>query len=1025
MTRKIPYIIGPAVILVLLVVILAVNLSAVGPYVIKKFTRGQVETGGIDYKYDKGRMIVKLTDLKVKGGIEGTVKQVHLTFNLTHRPFFESSTISNFDLIVSGTKRKTRFFSMPSDLLNIEKGTIAYNKHKFIVDRVAIQGLRPGKPFRFTLAIRSDHDFENLTATGEGIYKQKLSDFKGTLHITGFDLARCSPHLKGRVAAQGPFAFSKKRFGFEGPIEVSAFVLTDPILRKPLTISRYAGSAVVACGDGIIDIKVDDIVFRNAPFILSLRVEKGSVSTLDLTSGFVNIKDIKGYVALDRMVSGSSKLWDSIPEGNVKIAKFHYEKKKPLSADFEIKDMGFLYGSMYFDNIEGLLHVDGNKVTISRGQGAFRSSRFHDAAGTASLTHNKEVRIKGNYSVNLTDVPYILEVGAIRFKNGTTQGVAELQGDQRIGYRISGTGKIRDASVAWEKISASARGSYRFVNDEITFDPLVVNRGGTDMVIRGKWNKKSAGVFLKGSLDADHIKPFVKMPMETEGTAGLDLNLQKNETVVTITGSVATDDLFFRIPGIATKKRGLSGTAYVTALVRDKTIDIQRLYYDLDGFRLDGRGTISPERIMHLDVGMNVNRIERAAPLFFFENGPVAGNGELKVSIKDLGLPLKKLPHVQGFVTMSNGSVQLPWIRKPLKEADLVADFKGDVYDIQIKKLTCGESTLRSGRLHVEGAEFPRFSLSLDMDRFNLVDLQGKSGSKIRPIPPDGIMAKTTGDVTLRAREVSFSRVTGTNLRIKGSVGNRKVTISHLGMNAFGGYADIRGNIDLSGPPPVINVGGKISQMTGGVFLKAMGAETGAINGEGAIVANLSAQGESSADLVSTLHGQLSVYTQNGVIRKWNLLSKLFGLLNFYDLFKGKVPLTESGLSYTKMGAMFQVADGVFTTNNFVLDSPSMLITGTGDINASGREIRGTVTVSPLVTIDRTIDKIPIIRNILKERGKGFLYGSYNVKGPIDDPDIALNFVNTIGGRTVDILRNILVLPVGIFEHRKPTDDDG
>ncbi|HBA52932.1 MAG TPA: hypothetical protein DCZ04_00310, partial [Syntrophorhabdus aromaticivorans] len=199
-------------------------------------------------------------------------------------------------------------------------------------------------------------------------------------------------------------------------------------------------------------------------------------------------------------------------------------------------------------------------------------------------------------------------------------------------------------------ISASARGSYRFVNDEITFDPLVVNRGGTDMVIRGKWNKKSAGVFLKGSLDADHIKPFVKMPMETEGTAGLDLNLQKNETVVTITGSVATDDLFFRIPGIATKKRGLSGTAYVTALVRDKTIDIQRLYYDLDGFRLDGRGTISPERIMHLDVGMNVNRIERAAPLFFFENGPVAGNGELKVSIKDLGLPLKKLPHVQGFV---------------------------------------------------------------------------------------------------------------------------------------------------------------------------------------------------------------------------------------------------------------------------------------------------------------------------------------------------------------------------------------
>ena len=75
----------------------------------------------------------------------------------------------------------------------------------------------------------------------------------------------------------------------------------------------------------------------------------------------------------------------------------------------------------------------------------------------------------------------------------------ELDGNKETGYRISGAGKIDDADVSWQKISASARGSYRFTDEEITFDPLIIRKAGTDMVIRGKWGKKSLGIFMKGT----------------------------------------------------------------------------------------------------------------------------------------------------------------------------------------------------------------------------------------------------------------------------------------------------------------------------------------------------------------------------------------------------------------------------------------------------------------------------------------------------------------------------------------------
>ncbi len=66
-----------------------------------------------------------------------------------------------------------------------------------------------------------------------------------------------------------------------------------------------------------------------------------------------------------------------------------------------------------------------------------------------------------------------------------------------------------------------------------------------------------------------------------------------------------------------------------------------------------------------------------------------------------------------------------------------------------------------------------------------------------------------------------------------------------------------------------------------------------------------------------------------------------------------------------------------------------MLITGKGNINAKNQEVDGTITVSPLVAFDKTIDKIPILRRIVRNKDRGFIYASYNVKGNAGNLSIA------------------------------------
>jgi len=1019
MIKKLLYSISGLILFIILAVfILLANLSDIGPYVVKKVTGGEVAVNKFNYRFESGKIALKLSDLTIQGNLKGTVKNLDVFVNLTSRPFLKSTTITDFDLAFADLKGKTSFLPLPAEFLEIKRGFITYNKQKIFIDELRIENLKSGKPFQFNLKVQNDSIFKNISASGEGIYKGRSSELKGTMHIVGLDLARLSSKLKGLAVVQGPFTFAKQSFAFEGPFEMSGFEVQDHTLKKPLIIRRYAGNAKVTYANDVADIKIENINLFNTTFLLNLAVDKHHLVSLDLSSGYIDVKEVKNFIALENLAKDSGTLWDAIQDGKVKIAKFHHEKKT-INADLELKDMGFVYKDMNFSKVEGLLTIDSSKVSISKGRGNFKTSHFSEATGFVSLAKDKQVKVKGNYSVNLRDIPYMLDVGKVKFKHGTTYGVMELEGDKTSGYRISGTGKVDNADVSWQKISASARGSYRFTDEEIIFDPLILRKAGTDMTIRGKWGKKSMGIFMKGNLDVDQVKQLVTFPFPAKGVTFLDLAIQNDGISLSLNGDVVMDDVSFTIPKFMKKDAGIRSAAHITASMKEKQINIEHLSYSLDILRMNGKGSISPDKTMNFDIGMNVPAIERVAPLFFFENHAPKGDLDLDIAFRDLTWPLQKMPHMRGFVRVNNGFLKLPWLEKPLKEINLNAEFKGDTSEILIKRMVCGQTTAGNSKLRIEGQENPKFSLSIVMDTFDFTDFKGDSEFTLRSISQDSLMAKIAGDFTLHAGTINLPNMSGTELRASGDFHGRKLSVNRFTVNALGGYADISGMIDLSSDIPVLGVQGKILSMTSGHVLDTLGAKTRTIEGEGVATGNLLFRGEKKTEFMKSLQGNASIYSRNGTIRKWNLLGKVLSALNVYDLFRGKVRFTEVGLQYTKMGASFKVEDGLFTTDNFVLDSPSMLITGKGSVNAKNQKVDGTITVSPLVAIDKTINKIPVLRSIVRNKDRGFLYASYDVKGNVEDPDISLNYVNTIGGRTVDTLKNVLTLPVELFERKK------
>ncbi len=179
----------------------------------------------------------------------------------------------------------------------------------------------------------------------------------------------------------------------------------------------------------------------------------------------------------------------------------------------------------------------------------------------------------------------------------------------------------------------------------------------------------------------------------------------------------------------------------------------------------------------------------------------------------------------------------------------------------------------------------------------------------------------------------------------------------------------------------------------------------------------LSGEGETFQKMKESLQGTLRLELENGVIERGNILAKIFSVLNVSQLFKGRLPdLKTKGLPYQRISAIFQVKDGVASTENFLVDSDAMRITAIGKVDLARNLIDAKVGIHPLGTVDTLLSNIPIAGYILTGKDKAFLSYVYEVKGDLDDPKIEAIPFKAVGEGLVGIFKRLLETPLRPFQ---------
>jgi len=199
--------------------------------------------------------------------------------------------------------------------------------------------------------------------------------------------------------------------------------------------------------------------------------------------------------------------------------------------------------------------------------------------------------------------------------------------------------------------------------------------------------------------------------------------------------------------------------------------------------------------------------------------------------------------------------------------------------------------------------------------------------------------------------------------------------------------------------------------------LACLGDEKGVVTGKFDLRGEVRTQGKGEGWLTS-LHGDLEFFANNGRIHRHGLLAKIFAFLNVAGIVSGQFPdLTQEGFPYHSMKAKGSLQNGKLALKEGHIDSPSMEIACQGDIDLLNKELDLQYLLAPLKTVDLVVKKIPLVSDVLS----GTLVSiPVKVTGPWADPKITALSPSAVGSGLLGIMKRTVQLPLKMIEPRAP-----
>jgi uncharacterized protein involved in outer membrane biogenesis len=254
--------------------------------------------------------------------------------------------------------------------------------------------------------------------------------------------------------------------------------------------------------------------------------------------------------------------------------------------------------------------------------------------------------------------------------------------------------------------------------------------------------------------------------------------------------------------------------------------------------------------------------------------------------------------------------------------------------------------------------------------------------------------------------------------KLKAAVQQEKGTIylQHLTAGMLGGKLTAKGKIAPGGVKgDYYDLNLDISKADADKLFDALEISR-EVSGTLALHGNLTARGNTLLDIKKSALGNIHLNMNNGMLRKFNTLSKVFSILNVSQLLKFQLPdMVSGGMPYNSIKGDISVKGGLLDTQDLFISSNAINISIVGSADIVKEELNLTLGVQPLQTVDKIVNRIPIVGWLLTGKEKDLLTAYFEAKGKWSDPQVSAIPVKSIGKGILHIFIRAFQLPVKLF----------
>jgi uncharacterized protein YhdP len=188
------------------------------------------------------------------------------------------------------------------------------------------------------------------------------------------------------------------------------------------------------------------------------------------------------------------------------------------------------------------------------------------------------------------------------------------------------------------------------------------------------------------------------------------------------------------------------------------------------------------------------------------------------------------------------------------------------------------------------------------------------------------------------------------------------------------------------------------------------------VTGSLTLQGSITGRGSNPADIKRSALGNLRLRLEKGKLRKFNALSKVFSILNLSQLLKFQLPdMVHGGMPYNEIKGSFAVRDGNVTTQDLFIRSDAINISVIGSADIVREDMDFTIGVQPLQTVDKVVNRIPVVGWLLTGKDRAVLTAYFEAKGKWSDPKVKSISVKSLSKGVLNVFRRVFELPVRLF----------